>query len=54
MKINLKEDRVAAAVVLVAWIDTVIKVEEVETIADVVEAPNNVIEIIGEEEGMTI
>jgi len=62
VKINSKEDRVAAVVVALAlalalalaWIDTVIKVEEVETIVDVVEAPNNVIEIIGEEEGMTI
>lgn len=53
MKINMKEVR-HHVVVEVAWIDTVIKLEEVEAIVDEVEAPNHVIEIIGEEEGMTI
>ena len=53
MKINMKEVRYHV-VVEVAWIDTVIKLEEVEAIVDEVEAPNHVNEIIGEEEGMTI
>lgn len=53
MKINMKEVR-HHVVVEVEWIDTVIKLEEVEAIVDEVEAPNHVNEIIGEEEGMTI